>query len=231
MDVTALLDPTGAVIVLGGTLLATCVGSGRRELAAALRCAGQLFIRPFRFETARAEIARDVEELRVDGVLRSGPFHSSDSEIATATRAMIRDRSLASLIAAHERFRTQRTRLRALALRPIRLAAEMAPVFGMAGTLFALSQMDHDPAAGGLIMDGIGIAIVTTLYGLMLAHLVLHPLASLIARRGAAEEEERQMLIDWMTRQLSGTVPPSAPRQGEHASPLPRARTRLERVV
>jgi chemotaxis protein MotA len=223
MDFTTLLDALGAGIVLGGTLLATLVGSGRRELAAALAGLWHLLHRPFDYERARAEIARDVETLKVDGVLRARGFNTSDAEISTVTKALIHDRSMTSLIDAHERFRRQRTHARKLALRPIRLAAEMAPVFGMAGTLFSLSQLDYGTEGGGTAIAAIGLAIVTTLYGLLLAHLALHPLASLIERRGLAEEEERQQLIDWMARQLAGAVPPSRP-----PAPTP---PRLERVV
>lgn len=223
MDFMVLLDALGAAIVLGGTLLATLLGSGRRELAAALASLWQLARRPFDYERARAEIARDVEALRIDGVLRSRPFRSSDSEIASVTEALIHDRSLGSLIEAHGRFKQQRAELRKRALRPIRLAAEMAPVFGMAGTLFSLSQLDQGAGANPAMMGSIGLAVVTTLYGLLLAHMVLHPLASMIERRGQSEEDQRQLLIDWMTRQLAGTVP--AARNGPSSPP------RLERVV
>lgn len=223
MDFLVLLDALGAAIVLGGTLLATMLGSGRRELSAALASLWQLARRPFDYERARAEIARDVEALRMDGVLRSRPFRSSDSEIASVTEALIHDRSLGSLIEAHERFKRQRTEVRKQALRPIRLAGEMAPVFGMAGTLFALSQLDQTAGASPAMMGSIGLAVVTTLYGLLLAHMLLHPLASLIERRGRNEEDQRQLLIDWMARQLAGALP--AARNGATAAP------RLERVV
>lgn len=220
MDVMALLDGVGAAIVLGGTLLATLLGSGRRELSAMLASLWHLAERPFDYERARAEIARDVEAIRIDGVLRARPSRSSDIEIASVTEALIHDRSLTSLIDAHDRFRRDRMELRQRALRPIRLAGEMAPVFGMAGTLFSLSQMNTALDANGATMSAIGLAVITTLYGLLLAHLLLHPLASLIERRGKAEEASRQQLIDWMARQLAGALPSS-----------PRSAPRLERVV
>ena len=220
MDFMALLDATGAAIVLGGTLLATLAGSGRREISAMFASLWHLTERQFDYERARAEIARDVEAIRVDGVLRARPMRSSDSEIATVTEALIHDRSLTSLIDAHDRFRRDRMHLRQRALRPIRLAGEMAPVFGMAGTLFSLSQMDTGAAAGAASMSSIGLAVVTTLYGLLAAHLVFHPLASLAERRGQAEEAGRQQLIDWMARQLAGSLPST-----------PKTAPRLERVV
>lgn len=220
MDFMALLDATGAAIVLGGTLLATLAGSGRRELSAMFASLWHLTEHQFDYERARAEIARDVEAIRVDGVLRARPMRSSDSEIATVTEALIHDRSLTSLIDAHDRFRRDRMHLRQRALRPIRLAGEMAPVFGMAGTLFSLSQMDTGAAAGAASMSSIGLAVVTTLYGLLAAHLVFHPLASLVERRGQSEEAGRQQLIDWMARQLAGSLPST-----------PKTAPRLERVV
>lgn len=220
MDVTTLLDPASAAIVLGGTMLATALGSGRHELHSTARCLGHMFARPFRYETARAEIARDVEAMRMDGLLRAQPFRSRDSEIAEVGDALIHDRSLTSLAEAHERFRQQRAHTREQALRPLTLAAEMGPVFGMAGTLISLSQMQFGTQQGGMLA-GIAMAVLTTLYGLMVAHLVFNPLARLVARRGEQEETERQQLIDWLARQVAGACPPPA-RSGA---------PRLERVV
>lgn len=210
MDLAALLDPASAAIVLGGTLAATLLGSGRGEVAASLGAVAHLFRRPFDYEQARAEIARDVAAMRKDGVVRAHSVHSTDREILSATEALIHDRSLASLVATHEKFRDERIARRTMAMRPVLLAAEMGPVFGMVGTLVSLSQMPLAAPAGGSMVGGIAMAVLTTLYGLVLAHLACNPLARLIARRGAHEEAQRQMLIDWLARQLAAAVPPAA---------------------
>ena len=209
MDFSALWDAGGAGIVLGGTLLATLLASGRRELGAAVRAMAALFTRRFDYEQARAEIARDVERMRHDGVLRARAPHTSDSEIALVTDALIHDRSLRSLIAAHEACQAERARTREMALSPLHHAAEMAPVFGMAGTLFALSQMQLGEGESLALLASIGMAILTTLYGILLANLVFNPLARLVERRMLAEEADRQRLIDWLATQLAHSVPPS----------------------
>lgn len=217
MDISQLWDASGAGIVLGGTLLATVLASGRRELAAALRGIGQLFTRPFDYEHARSEIARDVARMRHDGVLRARAPQTSDSEIALVTDALIHDRSLRSLIATHEACQQDRTRIREAALAPIRHAAEMAPVFGMAGTLFALSQMQLGGEADMQLLASIGMAILTTLYGILLANLAFNPLARLLERRLLAEDADRQRLIDWLATQLSESCPPSRADRRERA--------------
>ena len=174
MDFSALWDAGGAGIVLGGTLLATLLASGRRELGAAVRAMAALFTRRFDYEQARAEIARDVERMRHDGVLRARAPHTSDSEIALVTDALIHDRSLRSLIAAHEACQAERARTREMALSPLHHAAEMAPVFGMVGTLIGLIQMLQNLSDPTAIGPAMAVAMITTFYGALLANLVFY---------------------------------------------------------
>jgi len=82
-------------------------------------------------------------------------------------------------------------------------AAEMGPVFGLAGTLIALSQLTADATPGGMLSNSIPGAIVTTFYGLMLANLIFAPLARFVQRRSDEEEAERQKLIDWLAIELA----------------------------
>ena len=66
----------------------------------------------------------------------------------------------------------------------LRNMAVAAPAFGMVGTLIGLiimlDKMDGDPGAIGI---GLAIALVTTLYGIMLARLIFAPAASKIQQR------------------------------------------------
>jgi chemotaxis protein MotA len=58
-----------------------------------------------------------------------------------------------------------------------------APVFGMAGTLIGLVQMlmhIDDPSTIG---PALATALITTFYGLMLANLILTPLAAKLSMR------------------------------------------------
>lgn len=209
MDFSQLWDAGGAAIVFGGTLLATVLTCGMDEIRVALGATMALLVRPFSFAKARAEIARDVENMRRDGVLRAHPLASSDREIALVSDALVHDRSLRSALATHEALQDKRARMREKALSPVRQAAEMAPVFGMAGTLFGLSQMRLGEGDNSQMLASMSTAILTTLYGIILANLVFHPLARLLERRMLAEEADRQRLIDWLAAQLAASCPPS----------------------
>ena len=65
-------------------------------------------------------------------------------------------------------------------------------------------------------MATVAMAVVTTLYGLLAAHVLFYPLARLVERRGEHEEAERQRLVDWLEAQL---VKEFRPRANRHADP------------
>jgi chemotaxis protein MotA len=100
-----------------------------------------------------------------------------------------------------------RQEMRRSALQMLGQAGELAPVFGLVGTLIALSQMSADGLERGALMGAVATAVLTTLYGLITAHLLIFPLARLVERRGEAEESERQKLIDWLAGQVAPAMP------------------------
>ncbi len=218
MRFEALIDPWSVVVVLGGTLATTLLRTGRAEWLATVQVLGQLLQPRFSYARARASVAHQVEEIRHVGVMRAKPKPSSDPEIEEATGALIRRRSIAALIEAHERHKRGRQRRRRRALHLLGQAGELAPVFGLAGTLIALSQLSADGIERGDLMATVGMAVLTTLYGLLTAHLLVFPLARLIERRGEEEEAGRQKLIDWLAEQLADAMPSQLPRARDLAA-------------
>jgi len=84
---------------------------------------------------------------------------------------------------------------------------ESAPAFGMIGTLVGLVQMlanMRDPAAIGPAMS---VAVLTTLYGVVLAHLFFIPLADKLALRSQEEERNRRLIIGGVLGILKGLNP------------------------
>lgn len=84
---------------------------------------------------------------------------------------------------------------------------ESAPAFGMIGTLVGLVQMLanlDDPTAIG---PGMAVAMLTTLYGAVVANLVFIPLADKLAMRSQEEERNRQLIIEGVLGILKGLNP------------------------
>ena len=219
MNLMALWDPASALVVVGGTALASVLRSGRGELRDTLRALAGLTHRGFDFAAHRAEIAGQVHDIRAHGILRTGPSPSTDQEIMEATAMLVRKRSIPAAIDTHERHKARRMHARGNAVRTLLQTAELAPVFGLAGTLLALSQLSADGLGRDALMGAVATAVVSTLYGLALAHLLVLPLARKVERAGEREEVERQRLMDWMAGQLETACPDArAVRPAERAA-------------
>ena len=69
----------------------------------------------------------------------------------------------------------------------LRFMAVQAPVFGMAGTLIGLIQMLMHISNPDTIGPALATALITTFYGLLLANLIMTPLAQKLSTRTEAE--------------------------------------------
>ena len=221
MDATHLLDGQSAAIVVGGTLVGTVLRCGWRDSWIALRSAAGLLRPGFDAAAIRAELAHEVALIRRDGVIRANPRRLRDREMNSATNALVRTRSLDGLVEQHEHSRRARLRRATAAARTLAQAADLAPVFGLAGTLVALSQLKVESLAHGNFIGAIAMSVLTTLYGLLLAHIVMGPLGRAVERASQAEEEARAEVMAWLTQQVGPACPdrhratPAAPQGAE----------------
>ena len=89
--------------------------------------------------------------------------------------------------------------------------ASYAPAFGMMGTVMGLIMMmasqsgDHAAAAFGAaesqnmiasLMSGMGVALVTTFYGVLLSNLVFMPIAGKLKMLHEAQQLHREMVVE-----------------------------------
>lgn len=188
----AFVDAPSVLIVIGGTVLLTLasftvsdigltftavvrtVSYARRDpsatakdllqLAEATRRGGLLSLQ---VPLARGEIA--------DPLLAKGLTMVVDGiKVEDAEELMQRD--VAAMLGRHRK-----------SAAVLRRGAEIAPAMGLIGTLIGLVQMLgrlEDPAAIGPAM---AVALLTTFYGAVIAHMVLNPLASKLERNSAEE--------------------------------------------
>ncbi len=212
MNVMNLIDGPSALIVFGGTALATVLRAGWADCRVTWRKLRQLGHHPFDPDAARGELAQQIQEIQRDGLLRAHSHHFGDSEFDEATDALIARRSVPALLAAHEAHKARRIAESDRAVRTLAQAAELSPVFGLAGTLISLSQLPAAGIAQGSYTGAISMAVVTTLYGLLGANLLLAPLARIVERKAASEEGDRQAVIDWIAAQVEVSNAPRAVR-------------------
>ena len=89
-------------------------------------------------------------------------------------------------------------------------ASSVAPAFGMVGTLVGLINMlrTMDPTSGGGDLGGsMSTALVTTLYGCILAHMIFGPIANNLRIRDGEEVLCKQIIVEGIMSIQSGENP------------------------
>ncbi len=207
---SALLDPGALAWVFGGTLLATLARCGLRDARAAGRALLGL-LRPRFDEVAnRAALSRAVTDFERRGYLCADLPPPPDAPLAAALDAYRRSGSPQSITAYADANRSGREQRHARAVQPFDHAGELAPVFGMAGTLLAIAQLVPNASGDGAVIGGdpsatiaaIASAVLSSLYGVVAAHLLFIPLGRAIDRRFHADEQQRDRLVRWFVQRL-----------------------------
>lgn len=211
-------DLLSPAFVLFGTVFATLFQCGIKDGWACAQRIGGLFTPKFNAAKAKSGLSKQIRDIRSDGVLRAEARVIGDAEIDSSTEALIGGRSLDALLARHGRYRGARLKTSDTVRRVMQQASELAPVLGLAGTLLALSGLAGGPSDEP-ISATIGMAVMTTFYGLFMAHGVFLPLAGMIDRRARAEDAVREDLFRWLEMQVRLADPVVLRQGGQNNGP------------
>lgn len=195
----AFFNIPGLLVVLGGTLAATLVSRPMKEVVRVLR---QI---PTLLEDHSPNIATEIQQLFDFAELyRLGKLRIAEGQLQaikhpilfTGLRHIVDGGSRDELIKLiRYRMHTQRQRAES-DVNIMRTMAVFAPAFGMMGTLFGLIHMLHGIGSSGIseIGTAMAFAMITTLYGIVAANLILKPLAMKLERRQQQEFAVNHML-------------------------------------
>ncbi len=194
------LQPTGALIVIGGTLGVMLITTPWRTLMLALRRTLQLFAPPAspKRENLIEEIVAYAKVVRIQGLLAIEPT------IDTVSQGFLRDALLMALDA------TERSELQSAlenkvrscerqsdgAARVLEIAGGFAPTIGVLGTVVGLIDVLRQFSNPASVSSGVGAAFTSTIYGLALANLVLLPAAHRIRAHASETFDLQEMMTE-----------------------------------
>ena len=204
------LDLPSFVLVAGATVAATLVNYRFDQVIGALRllgvAAGQ---RRFDPEAIIALVVRLAEKARREGLLAmeeeaeriTDPFLRKGIQLVVdgTDPELVRNIMEIELTFIEERHRRGQALFESLAL--------YAPAFGMVGTLVGLVRMLsklNDPSTVG---PALALALLTTLYGALLAYLVFTPIAGKLRVKNEDEVMVREMMIEGVLSIQAGENP------------------------
>jgi chemotaxis protein MotA len=187
MEIGQYFDPSALALVGLGCVLIAAIQNGARGLAIGLASLGHLFRRRGEGEGARLAtlIVEDIVRRRGIGCADRGPksstfTHDIGELMSNATGYDALVRAVARLLADHEA-------RRARAVQVWNDIADAAPALGMLGTVVGLVQIfaRMDSVAG--VGEAMALCLLTSLYGLVFAHLIAGPIARRLALLGAQD--------------------------------------------
>jgi chemotaxis protein MotA len=191
----------GLMLVLGGTFVASVIGHSPAPVLSLLRRLPSLFretppgstvdYKPFlhiaeRYRRGDVRGAEKAATAIKDPFLRGGTRLALDPHSGEELGRML-----------HWRIRQQKEEDNR-DIRILRTMATFAPAFGMLGTLFGLVAMLGSLGDAGLEYIGVamGFALMSTLYGLLIANLVFRPLALKLEDRSRQQLLHMNLLVD-----------------------------------
>lgn len=196
------LDPAAIGIVAGGTVVAVMLRTPARDFARALLALPVLWRRSFVAEPLIDQIGAFGRIAARHGVLSLDRSVIADPDVAAAVAAIVDGGDASAVSRVLTEARMARTERHLAAADVWAGAAEVAPAMGMIGTLIGLAAMFrtmNDPSTIGAAM---AVALMSTLYGAIIASLVAQPIAGRL-RRAARQEAFERLRIETPLRALA----------------------------
>jgi chemotaxis protein MotA len=201
------LNPVAAIVVIGGCIASMIVQYSLSEVMSSLKIVRDTFFHKKLTPVARIETLVEYAALtQREGVLalKKEMGISADSFLRKALRLVLDGVEVAVLreVLETELFSLKDAYKRASAM--CAAAGHYALSFGMAGTLIGLItmfKMLNDPEKIGL---GMSLALVATLYGVVLAHLFFIPMAEKLKMRTSQELLLKEITIEGIIAVRSG---------------------------
>ena len=193
-------QPTGVLIVMGGTLGVMLITTPPAALLHALRRTLHLFsleASPNRKDLID-EIVWYARTVRIKGMLalEAGIDQVSHSFLHEALLLAIDARERTQLQSALENRIRLCERQSEAAAKVLEVAGGFAPTIGVIGTVVGLIDVLRQFSSLAAIASGVGAAFTSTIYGLALANLVLLPAAHRIRARAAETFDLQELMTE-----------------------------------
>ena len=207
-DITIFVDIPSIVIVFGGTLFAVMIKYNLGQFLGAVKIAGKAFkVKVIPPEEIIVEVVELADLARKGGLLSLEGKEVSNEFLQKGIQLLVdgHDPEVVKAMLTKDLKETQARHT--LGSKIWAHIGDAGPAMGMIGTLIGLVQMlsaMDDPKAIGPAM---AVALLTTMYGAMLANMFALPVADKLALRSDEEARIQSMIIDALLSIQAGQNP------------------------
>lgn len=196
-SVAAFIDTASIVLVVGGTLLVTLMKFSFRQFSNATKVAIKAFI--YRVPDPEELISKSIElanSARASGLLALEEAEVPDEFFKKGLNLVVdgHDPEIVRSILSKDLDLTLKRHRDGQAI--FKAIGDAAPAMGMIGTLIGLVQMLGSMSDPKQIAPAMAIALLTTLYGAMIANVIAIPIADKLTLRSTEERLAKSLIID-----------------------------------
>lgn len=210
-DFQIYLDPVSATLVLGLTMAATLLSTSYQEFKSVLIVMGQLVINKKRLQPFDAlkklvhvsEVAQRVskQDLAKEGVgVGDGFLERGLTLVAAGLDREFVQRTLETDIVEIQRRHNNTAGM-------VRTMGSYAPMFGMLGTVIGVTIVLQDVTNIDTIVSGMSLALITTMYGLILSGVIFIPISNKLRGISAREVLTKQIIMEGIMMIMDKEIP------------------------
>ena len=190
IGLTTAMNPDALMIIVGGTIVAVFFAFPLNRL----KSASSDIFGTFRTRRSRQEIARDI--LEIARIYRRADIRGLEKRIRFMEDDILK-MGVTLLISRHSNEEIRTVMERAMALRVldfnysqnvVKTIARLTPSLGLAGTVISLVKMFGNMQSMDSIAPHMGVAMMSTFYGVIISNLIMLPLCAKLEERAILSE-------------------------------------------
>ncbi|MDH3579144.1 MAG: MotA/TolQ/ExbB proton channel family protein [Hyphomicrobiales bacterium] len=208
-DVGTFVNVPSMLIVVGGGFAATVIRFPLANVFQALILGGKVAFthKHTNPKDMIEEIAKLAEIVRKDGPLGLENVEIEDEFLKKGAQLVADGHDSEQIVEMLERDRDLNLERLDEGQRIYKAIGDAAPAFGMIGTIVGLVQMLSNMDDPSTIGPAMAVALLTTLYGAMIANLIALPLADKLSTKGKIAEVNHTLSIDGVMQLSLGKNP------------------------
>ena len=202
------VNPPSLMIVVGGTIAVILMKFPAGEVFNSLRVMKNAFF--FQAPSAVAIINQIIEMAmlaRKEGVLALESVEPEDEFLRSGIQRVVDGVDTGHIKRAMNQELDQMVARHDVGISVFKMGGDIAPAFGMIGTLIGLVQMLQNMTDPSSIGPAMAVALLTTFYGSIIANVFCIPLAEKLKRRSIEELAEKALIAQGLLSILSGESP------------------------
>lgn len=206
------LDPNSFVLVLGGTVGAAIISTSPKDFLSILKIiSGYMYLKRKKIDNYKTvyklvEIAEEANRAGKESVLEMGKDYG-DGFLDRALTLMGSglENEFVSIALETDILEEKKRHMRIIAM--VRAMGSFAPMFGMMGTVMGVMQVLQNVTDIDSVVAGMGLALLTTMYGLIISTLYFIPITNKLKYLNDQDGLTKEIIMEGINAIMDNQIP------------------------